>query len=225
MIIPIIFTSYITSNLNGVALDIIEPFNKTREDNINFILKYQHYPTIKYPATITLGQHEFKYRNDDNYLYFNIKSPIARGFLKYPNNIKVNQTATGSFEYIDTRFLKSDGIGNIFPSVNIKSKHIKTSKAVFDNVHIILSPNDDFISIDKLNFNNLHLKMESSGRWYRDKNGKTEIDANITSDNLGRALSLLGYQAVLRGGILDAKFKSQWDGSLEDFSFSASKGS
>ena len=70
---------------------------------------------------------------------------------------------------------KSDGIRESTPKIDIKSKHVKTSRAVLDDVHIILSPQDDHISIDKLSFNNLYLKMQSSGKWYTDKNEKTEI--------------------------------------------------
>ena len=78
------------------------------------------------------------------------------------------------------------------PKLDIKSKHVKTSKAVLDDVHLILSPTDSYIMIEKLSFNNLHLQMNSSGKWYRGDNEKTEIKADIRSDNLGRALTGLG---------------------------------
>ena len=61
--------------------------------------------------------------------------------------------------------------------------------------------------------------MQSSGKWFTDKNEKTEILANIKSDNLGQALTGLGYPGALKGGNLDAKLKAEWQGSLEDFSF------
>ena len=53
---------------------------------------------------------------------------------------------------------------------------------------------------------------------------KTEINAVITSSNLGQALTGLGYVGVLQGGDLDANLKAHWKGSLDDFSFSTAKG-
>ena len=35
-------SSFITSNLEGVKLNLMEPLNKTKNENANFILKYQH---------------------------------------------------------------------------------------------------------------------------------------------------------------------------------------
>ena len=186
-------SSFITSNLEGVTLKIIEPFNKNKNENVNFILKYQHYPKIKYPTIVTLAEHEFKFRQDDNNLFSEIKSPIARGYLKYPIKMSSESIITGSFEFIDTNFLRSNGVSNLLPKLDIKSKHVKTSKAVLDDVHLILSPTDSYIMIEKLSFNNLHLQMNSSGKWHRGDNEKTEIKANIRSDNLGRALTALDY--------------------------------
>ena len=219
-----IITSYVTTNLNGVSLNIIEPFNKNYDEDKNFTLRYQHFPKISYPLSVTLEKHEFKFRNDEDYIYSNIISPIARGFFKYPTKSESENIAIGSFEYIDTSYFKSDGIGQSLPKMEIKSKYVKTSKAVLDNVHLVLTPEKNYVSIDKLNFENLHLQMQSSGKWYRDKNEITEIDADIKSSNLGQALTGLGYVGVLKGGDLNAKFKAQWRGSPEDFSFSNSTG-
>lgn len=219
-----IITSYVTSNLNGVSLSLIEPFNKKYDENKNFTLRYQHFPTISYPLSVTLEKHEFKFRNDEDYIYTNITSPVARGFFKYPTKSESMNTATGSFEYIDTSYFKSDGIGRSLPKIEIKSKYVKTSKAVLDNFYLVLTPKENYVSIDQLNFDNLHLQMQSSGKWYRDKNEKTEIDADIKSSNLGQALTGLGYVGVLKGGDLKAKLKARWQGSLDDFSFTNTTG-
>ena len=217
-------SSYVTSDLSGVTLDFIEPFNKNSKDRKNFSFRYQHHPPISYPMSINFEEHEFKFKTDKQFIYMNISSPIARGFLKIPNDQDSTKTTIGSFEFIDTRLLRSDGFRESTPKIDIKSKHVKTSRAVLDDVHIILSPQDDHISIDKLSFNNLYLKMQSSGKWFTDKNEKTEILANIKSDNLGQALTGLGYPGALKGGNLDAKLKAEWQGSLEDFSFSNATG-
>ena len=217
-------SSYVTSDLSGVTLNFIEPFNKKSDDRKNFSFRYQYYPPVPYPMSLNLEEHEFKFKNDKGFIYTNISSPIARGFLKIPQDIESTIATTGSFELIDTRFFRSDGIGESIPQIDIKSKHVKTSRAVLDDVHIILSPKDDYISIDKLSFNNLNLAMQSSGKWFTNKNEKTQILANIKSNNLGQALAGLGYPGALKGGNLDAKLEAEWLGSLEDFSFSNAKG-
>ena len=195
-----------------MTLNLIEPFNKISDDIKNFSFRYQYHPPVSYPVSINLEEHEFKFKNAEGSTFTKILSPIARGFLKTPNNLDTVNTITGSFEFIDTRFFKSDGLGKSIPKIDIKSRHVKTSKAVLDNVHLILSPQDDYISIDKFNFNNLYLNMESSGKWFIDNNEKTDILASIKSNNLGQALTGLGYAGVLKGGNLDAKLKAEWLG-------------
>ena len=217
-------SSYVTSDLRGVTLNLIEPFNKISDDRKNFSFRYQYHPPVSYPLSINLEEHEFKFKKDEGFTFMKILSPIARGFLKIPNNPDAVNTTAGSFEFIDTRFFRSDGLGKSIPKIDIKSKHVKTSRAVLDNVHLILSPQDDYISIDKFNFNNLYLNMESSGKWFIDNNETTDILASIKSNNLGKALTGLGYPGALKGGNLDAKLKVEWLGSLKDFSFSNATG-
>ena len=217
-------SSYITSDLSGVTLNFIEPFNKLRDDKKNFSFRYQYYPPVSYPMSVNLEEHEFKFKNDKAFIISNISSPIVRGFLKIPHDLNSSNAITGSFEFIDARFFRSDGVGESFSKIDIKSKHVKTSRAVLDEVHIILSPRDDYISIDNLSFNNLHLKMQSSGKWFKDKNERTELLASIKSNNLGQALTGLGYPGALKGGDLDASLEAEWSGSLEDFSFSNATG-
>jgi uncharacterized protein YhdP len=65
-----------------------------------------------------------------------------------------------------------------------------------------LTNKNDHIAIDKLNFKNSHLQMESSGKWYIGKVQSTEMTAKIKSDNFGLALKSLNYPDAIRGGVL-----------------------
>ncbi|MEK9793377.1 MAG: AsmA-like C-terminal region-containing protein [Gammaproteobacteria bacterium] len=217
-------SSFVTSDLKGLNINLIEPFNKQKEQKSNFSLRYQHSPKPDYPVTLTFDQHTFKIKKDKKYITANIQSPLARGFFKYPININNNRSIIGSFEYIDTKYMSSTGLGKSFPALNIKSKHVKTADVVLDNVHLILNPRKDFISIDKLSFKNMNLEMNSSGKWFRSNEEITEISADIKSENFGQALAGLGYPKTLKGGTLSAKLVGRWSGSLEDFSFSATDG-
>ena len=90
-------SSYVTSDLSGVTLDFIEPFNKRSKDRKNFSFRYQHHPPISYPMSINYEEHELKFKTDKQFIYANISSPIARGFLKIPNDQDSTNTTMGSF--------------------------------------------------------------------------------------------------------------------------------
>ena len=143
-------SSFVTSDLKGLNINLIKPFNKQKEQKSNFSLRYQHSPKPDYPVTLTLDQHTLKIKKDKKYITANIRSPLARGFFKYPIKENNDDSIVGSFEYIDTKYMSSTGLGQSFPALNIKSKHVKTADIVLDNVHLILNPKKDFISIDKL---------------------------------------------------------------------------
>ena len=73
-------SSFVTSDLKGLNINLIEPFNKQKEQKSNFSLRYQHSPKPDYPVTLTLIS-IFKIKKDKKYITANIRSPLARGFL------------------------------------------------------------------------------------------------------------------------------------------------
>ena len=157
--------------------------------------------------------------NEDN-IYLKINSPIARGLIKAPKVFNDHLDIHGSFEFIDTTIFKNTNTPTALPNINIKSRHLKANEIIFDNAHIILTNKNDYIAIDKLNFKNSHLQMESSGKWYIGKEQYTEMTAKIKSDNFGLALKSLDYPDAIRGGVLSANLNGNWKGALSDFSFS-----
>ena len=81
-------SSYVTSDLSGVTLNFIEPFNKISEDRKNFSFKYQYHPPVSYPMSINLEEHEFKFKNDDGFIYTNIIS-VSYTHLTLPTMLPV----------------------------------------------------------------------------------------------------------------------------------------
>ena len=65
-----------------------------------------------------------------------------------PYKSDINNEASGSFEFVDTRYFESKGMSKSLPRINVKSKHVKTNDVVLDNVHVILTPKDEYIAID-----------------------------------------------------------------------------
>ena len=215
-------SAYLSSDLDGVSIDLIEPWSKKKNDKVNFVLNYQHFPKKAYPLQINLDKNIFEFKHSKENGYVKIKSPAARGILKYPLYKPEENTFSGSFEYIDTTYFSSNKFINYFPVINIQSKHVKTSDTIFDNVHLIMVPKDEYIEISKLDFKNLNLEMKSKGKWFTEGNQKTEISADLKSDNFGAALKGIGYPNTIQGGKMSANINSKWEGSLEKFTFVSS---
>ncbi len=213
---------YSTSDLVGISLVTIKPWSKEKNKKVNFALNYQLFPKKSYPLKINLDKNEFEFKLDDNDTYIKTKSPAARGIIKYSFDENQKKTFSGSFEYIDIKYFSKDMPMDYFPTIDIQSKHVRTSDTIFDNVHLILTPKDGYIEISKLDFKNINIEMKSTGKWFVKDNQSTEIISNIKSDNFGAALKGIGYPNTIRGGKMNASIKSKWPGSLEEFSFASS---
>ncbi len=215
---------YCSSDLEGISINTVSLWSKRKNKKVDFTLNYQHFPKKAYPLKINLDKNNFEFKYSKNNAYIKIKSPAVRGILKYPNNESKKKTFSGSFEYIDTTYFRSEKLIDYFPTINIQSKHVKTSNAIFDNVHLIMTPKSEYIEISKLDFKNLNLEMKSKGKWLTKGNQSTHIIADIKSDNFGKALKGMGYPNTIKGGKMSATINSKWDGSLEEFSFALSNG-
>jgi uncharacterized protein YhdP len=85
-------------------------------------------------------------------------------------------------------------------------------------------PMNEYIEITKLNFSNNHLEMTSSGKWFIKDKIRTELSADIRSNNFGLALKTLGYPDTIKGGKLQGELSGTWEGSIQDFGFSKTTG-
>lgn len=216
---------YASSDLEGISIKLGESLLKKQDEKLNISVNYEHSLSVAYPISISVSEHNFKIKNQRDYLYLHINSPAARGFLKYPKLSQHNEAFNGSFEYIDTSFFAGQFSVNALPRIDIKSKHLKSNDVVFDNFHIILTPKDKYTEITKLNFKNPHLEMMSTGKWHTGDKEATELSATIQSDNFGLALKTLGYSDVIKGGKIKAKLNGNWTGTIQNFTFSRTKGS
>lgn len=213
-------TLFLSSDLHGLSANFFDFMTKTPNEKINLSLKYQHYPAKPYPLKISLNEHEMDLKYDDTYFYIKLNSPTARGLIKTPKTPDDSLGINGSFEFIDTSNLDNKIAITSLPNINLKSRHLKANGIIFDNVHIKMTQNGDYIDIDRLDFKNPYLEMKSSGKWYLREKQSTALNATVKSDNLGLALKSLGYPDAIRGGVLAANLNGNWKGALSDFSFS-----
>jgi hypothetical protein len=215
---------FASSDLKGTSINYRKSLIKKTNDRLNTSLNYQYSTSESYPLKISIDKHNLEIKDNTDNLYINIKSPVARGFLKYPKLINENKVLIGSFEYIDTSDLGGGSFLASLPTIDIKSKHVKSNNIIFDNFHLIMKPMNEYVEITKLNFKNIHLEMRSSGKWFINNKMSTELLADIESDNFGLALKTLGYPDTIKDGKLEAKFSGSWNGSIKDFSFSQTNG-
>jgi hypothetical protein len=215
---------FASSDLRGISINFRKSSIKKTKDRLNTTLNYQYSVSDSYPIKISIDQHNLEIKDNLEYYYISIKSPVARGFLKYPKLSDKNRVLNGSFEYIDTSNLGGASFITSLPNIDIKSKYIKSNNIIFDNFHLIMKPMNEHIEITKLNFKNLHMEMRSSGKWFINDKMRTELLADIKSDNFGLALKTLGYPKTIKGGKLQAKLSGSWSGSIKDFSFSKTNG-
>ena len=214
---------YLTSDLNGIAIDGIPPFSKQKNNRVNFILNYQHFPSKDYPLEIIYDKHKIRTKFSEKYSIHEIKSPWIRGFVQIPS-ITSEDEIKASLEFIDTNFFSKDNKIKKIPRINLVSKHLKTEDIILDNVHITLNPTDEYIEIKKFDFANPHIKMSSYGKWFLGDDESTFLVASMESDNFGLALKSLGYSQIIRGGKLKANLEGEWGGALNDFAFSSTQG-
>jgi hypothetical protein len=215
---------YASSDLKGVSIDIYQLSIKKPEQKLSTTLNYQYSSSVSYPIKLSVDKHNLEIKNESKYLYIKIKSPAARGFIKYPKLLDKDEVVNGSFEYIDTSFFAGGGFLTSLPKINIKAKYLKSNNLVFDNFHLVMIPMNGYIEITKLDFKNIHLEMTSSGKWFITDKIRTELFADIKSDNFGLALKTLGYPDTIKGGKLQAELSGTWDGSIQDFGFSKTIG-
>jgi hypothetical protein len=215
---------FASSDLKGTSINFRKSLIKKTNDRLNTTLNYQYSASESYPIKISIDKHNLEIKDTSDNLYINIKSPVARGFLKYPKLTNKNEVLIGSFEYIDTSNLGGGSFLASLPIIDIKSKHVKSNNIIFDNFHLIMKPMNEYVEITKLNFKNIHMEMRSSGKWFINNKMNTELLADIKSDNFGLALKTLGYPDTIKGGKLEAKFSGSWNGSIKDFSFSQTNG-
>jgi uncharacterized protein YhdP len=215
---------FASSDLIGTSINFRKSLIKKTNDRLNTTLNYQYSASESYPLKISIDKHYLEIKDNSDNVYINIKSPVARGFLKYPKLTNKNKVLIGSFEYIDTSDLGGGSFLASLPIIDIKSKYIKSNNIIFDNFHLIMKPMKEYVEITKLNFKNIHMEMRSSGKWFINNKMSTELLADIESDNFGLALKSLGYPNAIKDGKLDAKFSGSWNGSIKDFSFSQTNG-
>jgi len=209
----------LTSNLEGMAFNIISPFNKSSDEPKNFQLAYSLQKNRKNRINIKYESYDIELSKVKSNLYAIVDSPYLSGTLKLPDTISSDNRLTARLKYFDLN--KFQGIADPagYPYLDMDMKRVKINDYYFNDFKIRTSPLNNGMLIDQLDFANSSLSMTGNGRWLNSKDGQfTLFDAKFKSNNFGKSLDTLGYKNLIKNGSLSSQLIGQWEGSPDFFS-------
>ena len=209
----------LVSSLEGMAFNIISPFNKSSDETQNFQLSYAIEKNRKNRINIKYDSYDIELSKAKSNLYAMVNSPYLSGTLMLPDKISSDDRLTARLKYFDLN--KFQGIADPagYPYLDMSMKRVKINNYYFDDFKIRTSPLSNGMLIDQLDFANSNLVMTGNGRWLNNKDGQiTLFDAEFKSNNFGKSLNALGYKDLIKNGSLSSQLIGQWEGSPEFFS-------
>ncbi len=215
----------LSSSLEGMAFNIISPFNKSSDDARNFQLSYAIEKNRRNSINIKYDSYDIELSKAESNLYAMVNSPYLSGTLMLPDKISSDDRLTARLKYFDLN--KFQGIADpaVYPYLDISMKRVKINNYYFDDFKIRTSPLSNGMLIDQLDFANSDLVMTGNGRWLNNKDGQiTLFDAEFKSNNFGRSLNALGYKDLIKNGSLSSQLIGQWEGSPDFFSLNTFDG-
>ena len=206
-----------TSNLEGMAINLPEPFKKSIDTNI--ITK----------ISATFDQKNFKDISVSyNGMFSQIKSlKSLTGYIDFSgkkHNIpKEKFSLYGSIDKVnleDWKLLnKSDIKVNYLiylDKVNLKIKKFLLKKIILNNFSIIGSSSNNSFSFEKINVVSDEVIIHASGNV--ENNNSSYFKANLKSKSLQNLLDYWNIDHSLRDSFVESNFDLSWNGSLFDFS-------
>jgi len=209
----------LSSSLEGMAFNIISPFNKSSDEAQNFQLSYAIENNRKNRINIKYNSYDIELSKAKSKLYAIVNSPYISGTLVLPDKISSDDRLTARLKYFDLN--KFQGIADPagYPYIDMSMKRVKINNNYFDDFKIRTSPLSNGMLIDQLDFANSNLVMTGNGRWLNNKKGQiTLFDAEFKSNNFGQSLNALGYKDLIKNGSLSSQLIGQWEGSPDFFS-------
>lgn len=183
-----------------------------------------------------LGGSEFRdvgFRIEDkpDAIHFVLSGPTVAGTVQVPSSDIVKRGITLQLDRLhwpdspkpapgtpDTDPL--DGVvPSTIPPLHIAIGDFRLGTAVFGATRLESVPSGDGMRIDQFETRSDALQMHARGEWSGDgRTHRTTIDMDLTSENIGRMLSSLGFGGLFDGGQTLAHIDAHWNGSPATFS-------
>ena len=206
-----------TSNLEGMAINLPEPFNKSIDTNI--ITKISAIFDQKNFKDISVSY---------NGMFSQIKSlKSLTGYIDFSgkkHNIpKEKFSLYGSIDKVNLEDWKSLNKSDInvnyliyLNKINLKIKKFLLKKIILNNFSIIGSSSNNSFSFEKINVVSDKVIIHASGNV--ENNNNSYFKANLKSKSLQNLLDYWNIDHSLRDSFVESNFDLSWKGSLFDFS-------
>lgn len=112
------------------------------------------------------------------------------------------------------------------PSFALDIADLKFGKVVLGQAVLRTRPLANGLNVDELRFRAPDQEIDISGRWLgRSGGARTELTAQVRSEDLGGLMQNLDYGGQLRGGSGQAQLQASWSGGPSDFQLANLQGS
>ncbi|UXI69924.1 YhdP family protein [Tahibacter amnicola] len=157
--------------------------------------------------------------------------PTLQGTLQIPRSDLVKRGITAQFERLhwpEPKRLPTEGpvpppdetdpmagaIPAMVPPLHVWIGDFRLGAANFGETRFESTPIDGGMKIEQFDTRSSDMQMHVRGEWRGDgKSQRTEVDMDLTAENLGRMLGALGFSGLFEGGQTLAHLSAGWDGS------------
>ncbi len=176
----------------------------------------------------------FAARNENDLWNFDIKSKYLTGKGEFTEGLGKDTHLKLDLHEVNIHALfvseKSDGEKPLtpdqFPALDWKAKTVIWKDWVFNNVELETDWHKHGMLINTLSLDGPAMKFNARGTWLTSWRGshETVLQGNITSSNIGKTLTGLGYQRSIDRASYKADFSSKWPAQPYALSWSNMKG-
>ena len=208
------------SKMRGMAFNIISPLNKKIDDSKDLKISYIFNDKSKKYIKIFFDKYKMRVSSQNQHLAISVNSPGIDGLITLPNIITSDNRLVMQLNYFNVNKFsgKSDPLS--YPFLDLSVKKAKINDYYFNNLHLVTSPVKEGMIIERFDFKNSDLSMESNGKWIQNtQNQITFLDAVFKSNNFGSSLEYMNYPNIIKEGNLSSRMIGQWQGSPDTFSF------
>ena len=172
------------------------------------------------------------HRTDDNY-HASIDASLIRGNITAPRNMTADNPLIVDLDYLLIDKLEQDpDYSSLTPSdippIHLSSDRLRYHDMSFSDLAIEAGPEQDTLVVNRFDLRRDAIQLTSTADWSYDAlnaSHLSSIDATIEGEQLGEAISGLGFGDSMTGGRVDFKGSFTWPASLFGFSLENMAGS
>lgn len=161
-----------------------------------------------------------------------------QGTLQVPTSDLLKRGITAQFEHVHwpdaprpagATVDETDPFDGVVPAtippLHVWIGDLRLGTAQLGETRLESLPSGDGMRIEQFETRSSDMEMHVRGQWSGDgKRHRSEVDLDLTSENIGRMLGALGFTGLFDGGQTLALLDAQWDGSPASFALSRLEG-